>query len=61
LILEENAMNRRPPRWPGVLAGQTFPTTTALAKAIRSALLRKVMDDEMDNSIVVSSRRYASL
>ena len=50
-ILEENADEPQAAVLAGVLAGQTFPNTTALAKAIRGALLRKVMDDEIDNSI----------
>src|SRR5207244_6836271 len=33
------------------LAGRTFPTTTALADAVRRALLRKVTDDDLDNSV----------
>ena len=51
IILEENADEPHAAVLAGVLAGQAFPTTTALAKAIRSTLLRKVMDDEIDNSI----------
>jgi 16S rRNA (cytosine1402-N4)-methyltransferase len=51
IILEENADEPQAVALAGVLAGQVFPTTAALAKAIRSALLRKVMDDEIDNSI----------
>src|ERR1017187_1295405 len=51
IILEENADEPQAAVLAGVLAGQMFPTTTTLAKAIRSALLRKVMDDEIDNSI----------
>jgi 16S rRNA (cytosine1402-N4)-methyltransferase len=51
VILEENADEPHAAVLAVVLAGQAFPTTTALAKAIRSALLRKVMDDEIDNSI----------
>ena len=51
ILLEENADEPHAAVLAGVLAGQVFPTTPALAKAIRSALLRKVMDDEIDNSI----------
>jgi 16S rRNA (cytosine1402-N4)-methyltransferase len=51
IILEENADEPQAAVLAGALAGQVFPTTTSLAKAIRSALLRKVMDDEIDNSI----------
>ncbi|HXI84600.1 MAG TPA: 16S rRNA (cytosine(1402)-N(4))-methyltransferase RsmH [Verrucomicrobiae bacterium] len=51
ILLEENADEPRAAVLAGVLAGQTFPTTTALAHAIRQALQRKVVDDEMDNSI----------
>ena len=51
IILEENADEPQAGTLAGALAGQVFPTTTALAKAIRSALLRKVMDNEIDNSI----------
>jgi 16S rRNA (cytosine1402-N4)-methyltransferase len=51
IMLEENADEPQADALAGVLAGQAFTTTTALAKAIRSALLRKVMDDEIDNSI----------
>jgi 16S rRNA (cytosine1402-N4)-methyltransferase len=51
IILEENADEPQAAVLAGALAGQIFPTTTSLAKAIRSALLRKVMDDEIDNSI----------
>jgi 16S rRNA (cytosine1402-N4)-methyltransferase len=51
MMLEENADESQAATLAGVLAGQAFPTTTALAKAIRGALLRKVMDDEIDNSI----------
>jgi 16S rRNA (cytosine1402-N4)-methyltransferase len=51
IILEENADEPHAAMLAEVLAGQVFPTTTALAKVIRTALLRKVMDDEIDNSI----------
>jgi len=51
MVLEENADEPQAAALAGVLAGQPFSTTTALAKAIRSALLRKVMDNEIDNSI----------
>jgi 16S rRNA (cytosine1402-N4)-methyltransferase len=51
ILLEENADEPQAAVLAGVLAGQVFPSTTALAKAIRSALLRKVMDDEIGNSI----------
>ena len=51
ILLEENADEPQATALTAVLAGKTFPTTTALAKAIRSALLRKVMDDEIANSI----------
>ncbi len=51
VIFEENADEPHAAVLAGVLAGQAFPTTTALAKVIRSTLLRKVMDDEIENSI----------
>jgi 16S rRNA (cytosine1402-N4)-methyltransferase len=51
IILEENADEPQAVALADALAGQLFPTTTALAKAIGRALLRKVMDDEIDNSI----------
>jgi 16S rRNA (cytosine1402-N4)-methyltransferase len=51
VLLEENADEPQATALAGALAGRAFPTTTALAKAIRGALLRKVMDDEIDNSI----------
>ncbi len=51
ILLEENADEPQAAALAGALAGQTFPTTVALAKAIRNALLRKVMDDEIENSI----------
>jgi 16S rRNA (cytosine1402-N4)-methyltransferase len=51
IILEENADEPQAAMLAGALAGQSFPTTTALAKAIQSALVRKVMDGEIDNSI----------
>ncbi len=51
IILEENADEPQSAVLAGALAGQTLFTTTALAKAIRGALLRKVTDDEIDNSI----------
>jgi 16S rRNA (cytosine1402-N4)-methyltransferase len=51
IILEENADEPQAAVLAGALAGQAFSTTTALAKAIRSALARKVMDDEIENSI----------
>lgn len=51
IILEENADEPQATALAGTLAGQSFPTTTALAKAIRGALARKVMDDEIENSI----------
>jgi 16S rRNA (cytosine1402-N4)-methyltransferase len=51
IVLEENADEPQAAALAGVLAGQLFTNTTALAKAIRSALVRKVMDDEIENSI----------
>src|SRR5882724_777208 len=51
ILLEEKADEPQAAVLAGVLAGQGFLTTTALAGAIRNALLRKVMDDEIDNSI----------
>jgi 16S rRNA (cytosine1402-N4)-methyltransferase len=51
VLLEENADEPQAAVLAGVLAGQAFPTTTALARAIRGALLRKTMDDEIDNSV----------
>jgi 16S rRNA (cytosine1402-N4)-methyltransferase len=50
-ILEENGDEPQAATLAEVLAGETFPTTAALARVIRGALLRKVMDDEIDNSI----------
>ncbi len=50
-LLEENADEPHARVLADVLAGKTFPTTTALASAIRHILLRKVMDEELDNSI----------
>ena len=51
ILLNENADEPQAAVLAGVLAGQVFLTTTALVRAIRNALLRKVMDDEIDNSI----------
>jgi len=51
IILEENADEPQAAALAGVIAGKAFPTTSSLAKAIRGALLRKVMDDEIENSI----------
>ena len=51
ILLEENADEPQAAVLAGVLAGQIFPTTTALARAIRGSLLRKMVDDEIDNSI----------
>ena len=51
VILEENADEPQAAALAGVIAGKAFPTTMSLAKAIRGALLRKVMDDEIENSI----------
>ena len=51
MLLEENADEPNAVALAAALVGQSFSTTTALAKAIRAALLRKVMDDEIDNSI----------
>ena len=51
ILLEENADEPRAAVLAGVLAGRAFPTTTALAHAIRHVLQRKVVDDEIDNSI----------
>ena len=51
LVLEENADEPHARILAEALAGRAFPTTNALAGAIRRALVRKVIDDEMDNSI----------
>src|SRR6266404_4229791 len=51
ILLEENADEPQAAVLAGVLAGRAFPNTIALAQAIRHALQRKVMDDEIDNSI----------
>jgi len=51
VILEVNADEPQAAALVGVIAGKAFPTTMSLAKAIRGALLRKVMDDEIQNSI----------
>ncbi len=50
-LLEENADEPHARVLADALAGKTFPTTTALADAIRHTLLRRVMDEELDNSI----------
>ncbi len=50
-LLEENADEPHARALVDALAGKPFPTTTALANAIRHILLRKVMDEELDNSI----------
>jgi 16S rRNA (cytosine1402-N4)-methyltransferase len=50
-LLEENADEPHARTLADALAGHAFPTTTALANAVRHALLRKVMDEELDNSI----------
>jgi len=51
LVLEENADEPHARILAEALAGQVFPTTAALSSAIRRTLARKVIDDEMDNSI----------
>jgi 16S rRNA (cytosine1402-N4)-methyltransferase len=51
ILLEDNADEPHAVALAYALAGRAFPTTTALADAIRCALLRKVMDDELDNSV----------
>ena len=51
ILLEENADEPHARALAGVLAGRKFPTTTALAHAIRRVLLRKVTDEDLDNSI----------
>jgi 16S rRNA (cytosine1402-N4)-methyltransferase len=51
VILEENADEPQAAALAGVLAGESFSTTVALARAIRSTLLRKVMDEEIDNTV----------
>jgi 16S rRNA (cytosine1402-N4)-methyltransferase len=50
-LLEENADEPHARVLADLLAGHAFPTTTALANAIRATLLRRVMDEELDNSI----------
>ena len=49
--LQENADEPHARALADALAGKPFPTTTALANAVRHILLRKVMDEELDNSI----------
>jgi 16S rRNA (cytosine1402-N4)-methyltransferase len=50
-LLQENADEPHARVLADALAGKTFPTTTALANAICHTLLRKVIDEELDNSI----------
>jgi 16S rRNA (cytosine1402-N4)-methyltransferase len=51
ILLEENADEPHARTLADVLAGREFLTTAALAHAIRRTLLRKVTDDDLDNSI----------
>ncbi len=44
-------MNRKPPCWPEFSPGRRFPPRPRWPTTIRSALLRKVVDDEIENSI----------
>jgi 16S rRNA (cytosine1402-N4)-methyltransferase len=51
MLLETNADEPHARVLADFLAGRAFPTTTALANAIRRALLHKVTDDELDDTI----------
>jgi 16S rRNA (cytosine1402-N4)-methyltransferase len=51
ILLEDNADEPHAVALADALAGRAFPTTTALADAIRRVLLRKVTDDDLDNSV----------
>ncbi len=51
VLLAENADEPHARMLAGVLAGRTFPTTTALTNAVHRALLRAATDDERDDSI----------
>jgi 16S rRNA (cytosine1402-N4)-methyltransferase len=51
VLLTENADEPHARMLAGVLAGRTFPTTTALTNAVHRALLRAATDDERDDSI----------
>jgi 16S rRNA (cytosine1402-N4)-methyltransferase len=51
MILEMNADEPQAHALASFLAGRTLPTTTALANAIRRALLHKVTDDNLDDTI----------
>jgi 16S rRNA (cytosine1402-N4)-methyltransferase len=51
ILLEENADEPHARILAEALAGHGFPTTNALAGTVRRTLARKVIDDEMDNSI----------
>ncbi|MGD1020049.1 MAG: 16S rRNA (cytosine(1402)-N(4))-methyltransferase RsmH [Verrucomicrobiia bacterium] len=50
-LLEENADEPHARALADALAGKPFPTTTALANAVRAVLLRRVTDEELDNTI----------
>lgn len=51
ILLEENADEPHARILADVLAGKTFPTTTALTHAVHRALLRAATDEERDDSI----------
>ena len=51
ILLAENADEPHARMLADVLAGRTFPTTTALTNAVHRALLRAATDDERDDSI----------
>jgi 16S rRNA (cytosine1402-N4)-methyltransferase len=51
VLLQENADEPHARVLADLLAGKTFPTTTALTNAVHRALLRAATDEERDNSI----------
>jgi len=51
ILLEENADEPHARILADLLAGKTFPTTTALTNTVHRALLRAATDEERDNSI----------
>jgi 16S rRNA (cytosine1402-N4)-methyltransferase len=51
ILLEENADEPHAHILADVLAGKTFPTTTALTHIVHRTLLRAATDEERDNSI----------